>query len=134
MIRIETIEIEECRGIKKLTLPLARRNFGICGPNGTGKSGVVDAIEFALTGEITRLGGSGTGDLSVKAHAPHVDARATTHNVNGAKLPGGSPLANHFIKRFDLGDDVVAVRFATLFLPLLSLFLLSTMTSASSLL
>lgn len=75
MIRIESIEIEEFRGIKKMVLPLNRENFGICGPNGTGKSGIVDAIEFTLTGDITRLSGSGSEGLTVKAHAPHVDAR-----------------------------------------------------------
>ena len=48
-------------------------NFGICGPNGTGKSGVVDAIEFCVSGDVTRLSGEGTSELSVKAHAPHVD-------------------------------------------------------------
>lgn len=75
MIRIETIRISEFRGIRELTLNLDRDNFGICGPNGTGKSGLVDAIEFALTGDISRLSGRGTGDLSVKAHGPHVDIR-----------------------------------------------------------
>ena len=55
MIRITAIHIEEFRGIRDLTLDLGGGNFGICGPNGTGKSGVVDAIEFCLTGNITRL-------------------------------------------------------------------------------
>lgn len=73
MIRLESIDIEEFRGIKKLHIDLCRKNFGICGPNGTGKSGVVNSIEFALTGNITRLSGSGSKELSVKAHAPHVD-------------------------------------------------------------
>ena len=76
MIKIEAIRIWEFRGIRELELKLDRKNFGICGPNGTGKSGVVDAIEFALTGDISRLSGRGTGDLSVKAHGPHVDIRA----------------------------------------------------------
>jgi len=75
VIRIRTIHIEEFRGIRDLTLDLAGKNFGICGPNGTGKSGVVDAIEFCLTGNITRLSGQGQGELSVKGHAPHVDHR-----------------------------------------------------------
>ena len=75
MIQIEAIRIWEFRGIRELELKLDRKNFGICGPNGTGKSGVVDAIEFALTGDISRLSGRGTGDLSVKAHGPHVDMR-----------------------------------------------------------
>ena len=75
MIRIEKIHIHEFRGIRELKLDLKGQNFAACGPNGTGKSGVVDAIEFALTGNISRLAGSGTGGLSVKAHGPHVDSR-----------------------------------------------------------
>lgn len=75
MIRIEKICIHEFRGIRDLTLYLKGQNFAACGPNGTGKSGIVDAIEFALTGSISRLSGSGTGGLSVKAHGPHVDSR-----------------------------------------------------------
>lgn len=75
MIRIKTLHIEEFRGIRELDLELGGDNFGICGPNGTGKSGVVDAIEFCLTGNITRLSGQGAGELTVKGHAPHVDQR-----------------------------------------------------------
>jgi recombinational DNA repair ATPase RecF len=75
MIRIDKIHIKEFRGIRDLTLDLKGQNFAACGPNGTGKSGIVDAIEFALTGNISRLAGTGTGGLSVKAHGPHVDSR-----------------------------------------------------------
>lgn len=75
MIRIERIHIHEFRGIRELKLDLKSQNFAACGPNGTGKSGIVDAIEFALTGNISRLSGSGTGGLSVKSHGPHVDSR-----------------------------------------------------------
>ena len=74
MIQIEQIEIVEFRGIRHLTLNLKKKSFGITGSNGTGKSGIVDAIEFALTGNITRLAGAGTAELSVKLHAPHVDS------------------------------------------------------------
>lgn len=75
MIQLDEIHIEEVRGIRKLTLPVDRKTFAIHGPNGSGKSGVVDAIEFCLTGDMTRLSGRGTGALSVKEHGPHVDAR-----------------------------------------------------------
>ncbi|MGE8942762.1 ATP-binding protein [Leptospira interrogans] len=75
MISIETLKIGEFRGIRELSLNFKGRNFAACGPNGTGKSGIVDAIEFALTGNISRLSGSGTGGLSVKTHGPHVDSR-----------------------------------------------------------
>lgn len=77
MIQIESIHIENFRGIKQLNLNLARKNFAVTGPNGAGKSGVVDAIDFALTGNISRLTGEGTGGLTLKEHGPHVDARAT---------------------------------------------------------
>lgn len=75
MIKIESITIKEFRGIRNLTLEFKENNFGICGPNGTGKSGVVDAVEFVLTGNISRLSGEGRGDVSVKDHGPHVDKR-----------------------------------------------------------
>ena len=39
------------------------------------RAGVVDAIEFGLTGDMTRLAGRGSGSLSLKAHGPHVDTR-----------------------------------------------------------
>ncbi len=76
MIKIKSIKIEEFRGIRDLTLYPDGKNFAICGPNGTGKSGAVDALEFGLTGNISRLSGTGTGDVSVKEHAPHVNSRA----------------------------------------------------------
>lgn len=82
MIRVKNIHIEEFRGIRDLDLDLDAKNFGICGPNGTGKSGVVDAIEFCITGDVTRLSGQGSGDLSVKAHAPHVDQHAHPEKAN----------------------------------------------------
>ena len=75
MIKVEQLHIQEFRGIRDLQLGPEGKNFAICGPNGTGKSGVVDAIEFVLTGEISRLSGRGTGNLSVKSHGPHVDSR-----------------------------------------------------------
>ena len=81
MIRIKTIHIEQFRGIRDLSLDLKAKNFGICGPNGTGKSGVVDAVEFCLTGDVTRLSGQGSADLSVKVHAPHVDQSSHPENA-----------------------------------------------------
>ena len=75
MILVKSISIHEFRGVRDLTLTLDSKNFAVCGPNGTGKSGIVDALEFVLTGNISRLSGAGTGGLSVKEHGPHVDSR-----------------------------------------------------------
>ena len=57
MITVERIKIEEFRGIRDLTVDLKSANFAVCGPNGTGKSGIVDALEFGLTDTISRLEG-----------------------------------------------------------------------------
>jgi RecF/RecN/SMC N terminal domain len=75
VIRVESLEIIEFRGIRKLTLNFNGENFAVGGPNGTGKSGVVDAIEFVFTGNVSRLSGEGRGDVSLKQHGPHVDKR-----------------------------------------------------------
>lgn len=73
MIKLESIYIEEVRGIKKLDLNFQKLTFAISGPNGSGKSGIIDAIEFGLTGQMGRLAGRGTKGLSVAQHGPHVD-------------------------------------------------------------
>ena len=52
MIKIEKIHIQKFRGIIDLKVAFKGQNFTICGPNGTGKSGIVDAIEFVLSGDI----------------------------------------------------------------------------------
>src|SRR6266851_8192104 len=75
MIKVLKIEAHEFRGIRDLSIDFAGENFAICGRNGTGKSGIVDALEFGLTGNISRLSGKGMGEVSVKKHAPHVDSR-----------------------------------------------------------
>lgn len=75
MISVERIKIVEFRGIRDLTVDLGNANFAVAGPNGTGKSGIVDALEFGLTGTISRLVGKGRGALSVKEHGPHVNSR-----------------------------------------------------------
>ena len=73
MIKLESAHIEEVRGIRKLDIGFKKGTFAISGPNGSGKSGVIDAIEFGLTGQISRLTGRGTKGLSVSEHGPHVD-------------------------------------------------------------
>jgi predicted DCC family thiol-disulfide oxidoreductase YuxK len=75
VIQIESVDIRELRGIRTLEITPRRRSFVISGPNGSGKSGVVDAIQFGLTGDISRLSGKGTVGLTVQRHGPHVDRR-----------------------------------------------------------
>ena len=75
MILIQSITIREFRGIRELTVNPSGKSFVVSEPNGSGKSGVVDAIQFGLTGDISRLSGKGTAGLSVQRHGPHLDKR-----------------------------------------------------------
>lgn len=88
-MRIISIDIENVRGIKKLKFEPKGSNFLISGPNGSGKSGIVDAIDFLLTGKISRLTGSGTKDVSLKEHGPHIATDAKNARVKAIiKLDG----------------------------------------------
>ncbi len=70
-MKINEINILCCRGIPELELEINGKNLIIKGENGTGKSSIVDAFEFLLTGKISHLEGPQT--LSLKRHAPHVN-------------------------------------------------------------
>ena len=72
-MKILELDIENVRGIIKFSIKPNGENIAIHGPNGSGKSAVVDAIDFLLTGDISRLGGRGTKGISVKDHGPHID-------------------------------------------------------------
>ena len=72
-MRLIELEIKNIRGIKDLTLEPNGENLLVWGPNGSGKSGVVDAIDFLLTGDISRLTGVGTGDITLNRHGKHID-------------------------------------------------------------
>ena len=73
-MKIRSLQVTEFRGIRHLSLPLEGRSAVIWGDNGVGKSGIVDAIDFLLSGAVTRLSGRGAGDLSLALHGPHVRA------------------------------------------------------------
>lgn len=88
-MRVLELEIHNVRGILQLLLKPDGKNFVIWGPNGSGKSAVVDAIDFLLTGRISRLTGSGTGDITLNKHGPHIDRKPEEAIVRAiVKLPG----------------------------------------------
>lgn len=72
-MRILELEISQIRGITFLKLEPKGNNFLISGPNGTGKSSVIDAIDFLLTGDIRRLAGTGTKGVTVNKYGSHLD-------------------------------------------------------------
>lgn len=72
-MKILELHITNIRGLPELHLKPQGRNLVIWGPNGSGKSGVVDAIDFLLSGRISRLMGRGTGGITLTRHGPHID-------------------------------------------------------------
>ncbi len=79
-MRVLELEIHNVRGIPYLSLKPSGKNFVVWGPNGSGKSAVVDALDFLLTGEISRLTGKGTGGITLRRHGPHIDHKPEEAN------------------------------------------------------
>ena len=83
------LEISNVRGIPSLLLRPDANNFVVWGPNGSGKSAVVDAIDFLLTGRVSRLTGPGTGGITLSKHGPHIDHKPEEATVRAVvQLPG----------------------------------------------
>jgi recombinational DNA repair ATPase RecF len=74
-MRLVELEINNIRGIRHLIMKPDRGNIVIWGSNGSGKSAVVDAIDFLLTGRMSRLSGKGTGDINLEIHGVHIDCK-----------------------------------------------------------
>lgn len=72
-MKILELEIHNVRGIPHIELKPEGKNFVVYGPNASGKSAIVDAIDFLLTGRISRLMGKGTAGITLKRHGPHID-------------------------------------------------------------
>ncbi|MCL9684197.1 AAA family ATPase [Legionella maioricensis] len=72
-MKINQLKICSFRGIINFEAVIDSKSMVIDGPNGTGKSGIIDAIDFLLTGDLQRLRGEGTKGLSVDNHGKHID-------------------------------------------------------------
>jgi len=69
-LKIKKINIKAFRGIPDLELELEGKSLLLRGENETGKSSIVEAIEFFFTGKVFRL--EGIKGLSLRRHGPHV--------------------------------------------------------------
>ena len=68
--KIDSIEVQDFRGIRRLCLPVEGRNLIVVGENGSGKSSIVDALEYFFTGEIQPL--EGRADVKKSKCIPHL--------------------------------------------------------------
>jgi recombinational DNA repair ATPase RecF len=80
-MKILSLKIKNIRGIKSIKVKPEGQNVVVFGPNGTGKSAIVDAVDFLLTGRISRLTGEGTKLLRLKKHGCHIDSRDDLENT-----------------------------------------------------
>ena len=69
-MKLLELEIHNFRGIRDLSIEPEGNNFLIYGPNGSGKSAVVDALDFLLTGQISRMKGTGNQRYNIKKTRP----------------------------------------------------------------
>jgi hypothetical protein len=90
MMKLKTLEIKATRGVVDLEILLNGRSLVLWGENASGKSSVVDALEFFFTGAIRHL--VGTMGLSVARHAPHVDLGSDKLQVAVTFDPGAITL------------------------------------------
>lgn len=81
-MKIQEIQIHNVRGIRDLHLEPKGKNLLVLGPNGVGKSSIIDAIDFLFTGQIKRLTGTGTGRITLRDHGGHIDADQKTGFVS----------------------------------------------------
>ena len=92
--RVKTIDIQAFRGIRDLQLELDGKNLVLRGENGSGKSSIVEALEFFFTGKVSLL--EGTQGLSLQRHGPHKDFSPTDVNIGVVFNPGNITLNRTF--------------------------------------
>lgn len=69
---VREVRFAHFRGLPEWRCTLGGKNLLILGGNGTGKSAVVDGIEFIFSGTISRFQGVGTGGISPVTAIKHV--------------------------------------------------------------
>lgn len=86
MIRLKSLEIRALRGIRDWEIPFDGKSLVLWGESASGKTSVVDALEFLFTGQVRHL--VGTRGLSVAHHAPHVQLGPDVMEVSASFDPG----------------------------------------------
>jgi hypothetical protein len=89
-MKVKSMNISGVRGVTSLQLDFEGKNVLIYGENGTGKSSIIDAIEFFFTGTVSRF--KGVQAISFNAHFPHVDFKLEDMKVGAMVDPGARTL------------------------------------------
>jgi len=108
-VKLKKINITAFRGIPELELNLNGKGLLLRGDNGTGKSSIVDALEFFFCGGVNHL--EGVQGISLQRHAPHVDRKPEEVEVSLTFDPGEIAL-NRTFEREPTCPDTLAAYFA----------------------
>ena len=95
-VRIKAIDIHAFRGIPDLELELNGKSLLVKGENGTGKSSIVEAMEFFFTGKLSYFEGEGTKTLSLRRHVPHKNFGENDANIKITFNPDSVSLCRTF--------------------------------------
>lgn len=71
-MKLKRLRINEFRGIRNLDIFINSKTTLVYGGNGTGKSGIVDALDFIFSGNIERICGEGTQGITLAKHGRHI--------------------------------------------------------------
>lgn len=93
-VKIKKIEISAFRGIPELELELEGKSLLLRGENGTGKSSLVDAIEYFFTGKVSHL--EGVQGISLQRHGPHRSFKPEDVKIGITFDPGSVNLERSF--------------------------------------
>lgn len=74
-MKIEYLRVQNFRGIRHLQLNVEGQNLVIVGENGSGKSSIIDALEYYFTGGVEKL--SGRADVKASESIPYLNGGPT---------------------------------------------------------
>lgn len=94
--KIDRITVQNFRGIRHLNLPVNGRNLIILGENGSGKSSIVDALEYYFTDRVSQL--EGRSDVSKWQSIPNLNGGPTAVALTFNGAHPGQEIAKSFPK------------------------------------
>jgi len=115
VLKIKKMHIKAFRGIKDSEISLNEKSLLICGENGTGKSSIVDSIEFFFKGKVSTLSGSG---ITFNRHGPHtnhtkediqIDLTFNEENTLTRTHNSLSPIPYNYKKYFNVSQNGVFI-------------------------
>jgi len=104
-VKVNSISIQAFRGITDLDLDIGGKSLILAGENGTGKSSIVEAIEFFFSGKVSHL--EGIQGITNKKHIPHVNCEINDVKVTFKFLPGDITIERSFDSLANIPSELV---------------------------